>query len=671
MKRIVPVVIALAALSLRAQAQYPRIGNLWGVSPASVEYEKWSRYGLIVSSGGSLGTWRNFSAQLRKRNPRIVLLETAAFMNLGKPEATPFMRDEWYLRKPDGGKVIWWADQVYTPNLLVGPCLDALVKQSLAQADALVREKLIDGLFYDSVVGAATWLGDVDTNRDGKADRAADVDLRWCDAQCAFFDRVKGGLGGAAIVANDADTRHQTHINGRLFEGIRLLDQVDGGGMSIQEAVSILTGWMDGATRPGLTFAIATHPIGWQAHRVGVGNMVTSRGELDRARRDYRRMRFGLGVTLLTDAYYAYDLGTVWYGLPWWYAEYDAPLGRPLGPAREVALQTPALVASWSAGRSVDAMQLDQDITADARGIEGVVRDQNAGWRRLFGTRPSRIRFVPGRTYRVQAQCELTAATGLVQFQLRTPTGGWEQHDKGIRTFSGKKGDRWIIDVTVKPDAFDDYGAEWHMNGAGGLLLRSLTVTEPTQSYWERRFSGGAVLVNGGDRPLRVPLAQPMRRLKSAEAPLHALEADDGDAAFTCSSGWQSRQREDRIVGATYRVARKPGATAAWRFTAPAAGRYTLYACLPGGKGWTNAAIYRCGSSRAVIDQRGGDGGWVRVLQAEMKASETRELQLTSSGMGDTAADAIRVESVARFHDGSNAGAVALQPRDAVVLLAR
>ncbi len=671
MGRTVPVVIALAALGLRAEAQYPRIGNLWGVSPASVEYARWSRYGLIVSSGGSLGTWRNFSTQLRKRNPRIVLLETAAFMNLGKPEATPFMRDEWYLRKPDGGKVIWWADQVYTPNLLVGPCLDSLVKQSLIQADALVREKLVDGLFYDSVVGAATWLGDVDTDRDGKADRAADVDLRWCDAQCAFFDRVKGGLGGAAIVANDAATRHQTHINGRLFEGIRLLDQVDGGGMSIQEAVSILTGWMEGATQPGLTFAIATHPIGWQAHRVGVGSTVTSRGELDRARRDFRRMRFGLGVTLLTNAYYAYDLGTVWYGLPWWYAEYDAPLGRPLGPGREVALETPVSVASWRAGQATSAFQMDLGVEASPQGIRGGTEDASGGWRRLFGTRPSRIRFVPGRTYRIQAQCELTAATGLVQFQLRTPTGGWEKHDKGIRTFSGKKGDRWTIDVTVKPDAYDDYGAEWHMNGAGGLLLKGLTVTEPTRSYWERRFSGGAVLVNGGDRPLRVPLAQPMRRLKSAEAPLHTAEADDEETAFSCSAGWQSRIREDRVVGAGYRVARKPGARAAWRFTAPSDGLYTLFACLPGGRSWTSAALYRCGATRAVVDQRQGDGGWVRVMQVRMKAGEARTLDLVSSGPGETAADAVRIESAARLNDGATASAVVLPARDAAVLLNR
>ena len=45
---------------------------------------------------------------------------------------------------------------------------------------------------------------------------------------------------------------------------------------------------------------------------------------------DFARMRLGLTTALMTDAYFAYDVGTVWYGLPFWYGEYAAPLDAPV-----------------------------------------------------------------------------------------------------------------------------------------------------------------------------------------------------------------------------------------------------------------------------------------------------------------------------------------------------
>ena len=47
---------------------------------------------------------------------------------------------------------------------------------------------------------------------------------------------------------------------------------------------------------------------------------------------NFRRMRFGLGATLLTDAYFEDDL----YGAPTWFAEYEADLGQALADPKQV-----------------------------------------------------------------------------------------------------------------------------------------------------------------------------------------------------------------------------------------------------------------------------------------------------------------------------------------------
>jgi hypothetical protein len=53
---------------------------------------------------------------------------------------------------------------------------------------------------------------------------------------------------------------------------------------------------------------------------------------------NFRRVRFGLGVALLTDGYYGYDTGAEFYGSPTFYTEYEAKLGQAVAdPVRVYA----------------------------------------------------------------------------------------------------------------------------------------------------------------------------------------------------------------------------------------------------------------------------------------------------------------------------------------------
>jgi hypothetical protein len=665
-----------------AGQDYPRIANLWGGSPLSTDYEQWARYDLLVMAGGPTDAWRRFSQEVRARNPNVLLLDTAPLMNLGPPEQTPWMRDEWYLRRPDGEKIHWWAGQVYVPNLFIDECLAALLQQTEERCGELLREGTVDGVFYDSVVGAATWLGEVDTNRDGIADAPTEVNARWQERQNLFFDRLRERWPKMRILANDVDRGHAGHVNGRLFEGGPLLDRVANGGIGPEEVTAMLDTWMKDAVAPGLTFALMTHPIGWQGWRVGQGDKVTTRGELDRARRDFWRMRLGLATTLMTDAYYAYDLGTVWYGLPWWYAEYEAPLGKALGPAEEVFEVPPVTVWEWSAGQPTEGLVVDAAGRVTPEGIEGEVTDPHASWHRLFATDPAQVPLEPGKSYRIEADCEvLRQPTGTFQFNVRTGRGGWEHHDKGVAQNVGPTGSEWPIRTTIVPDDFDDYAVEWHLLGAGALRLKRLKITRVGESYWRREFAGGMALLNGTPQGFSVRLPRPLRRLRDEAAPRHVIEVDDADPGFSCEGAWQDRNGEGYYYGRGYRAAAKPGEMARWSFTALSEDTYTLFACVPSQAGPTRArraemtdsamySVVRPADGPAVtVDQRGGDGGWVWLLEVRLRAGEECQVTLCSGGAGLAAADAIRAESAARFNDGAVIEEVFLEPLDGVVLL--
>jgi hypothetical protein len=393
-------------------------------------------------------------------------------------------------------------------------------------------------------------------------------------------------------------------------------------------------------------------------------------------------MRLGLATTLMTDAYYAYDLGTVWYGLPWWYAEYEAPLGKALGPAEEVFEVPPVTVWEWSAGQPTEGLVVDAAGRVTPEGIEGEVTDPHASWHRLFATDPAQVPLEPGKSYRIEADCEvLRQPTGTFQFNVRTGRGGWEHHDKGVAQNVGPTGSEWPIRTTIVPDDFDDYAVEWHLLGAGALRLKRLKITRVGESYWRREFAGGMALLNGTPQGFSVRLPRPLRRLRDEAAPRHVIEVDDADPGFSCEGAWQDRNGEGYYYGRGYRAAAKPGEMARWSFTALSEDTYTLFACVPSQAGPTRArraemtdsamySVVRPADGPAVtVDQRGGDGGWVWLLEVRLRAGEECQVTLCSGGAGLAAADAIRAESAARFNDGAVIEEVFLEPLDGVVLL--
>ncbi|MHB1458045.1 MAG: hypothetical protein ACYC0V_14140, partial [Armatimonadota bacterium] len=111
------ILVIICVASLTAHAGYPKIANLWGCDPASTEYDVWSKYDMLITSGGSFESYSKFVSEVRSCNPQILIFGTAPFVNVASPAQSPWMKDEWYLHRSNGTKVSWWVDQLYAPNI--------------------------------------------------------------------------------------------------------------------------------------------------------------------------------------------------------------------------------------------------------------------------------------------------------------------------------------------------------------------------------------------------------------------------------------------------------------------------------------------------------------------------------------------------------------------------
>jgi hypothetical protein len=78
----------------------------------------------------------------------------------------------------------------------------------------------------------------------------------------------------------------------------------------------------------GVPQAPPAHTGLWQNAVQGAGDMMVAATE-------FQAMRYGLGVTLMTDGYFSNSpVGGSFYGAPTYYTEYEADLGFPKSAAR-------------------------------------------------------------------------------------------------------------------------------------------------------------------------------------------------------------------------------------------------------------------------------------------------------------------------------------------------
>lgn len=698
MKTKIIIIYTLIILSINCYcSDFPKTANLWGCPPNTQDFKTWAKYDMLVCYESPYNAFINLSKGTRAINPDIIILGTTPLANFANPDKWyPWIKSEWRLKDTQGKDITWWAGQVYTPNLLAEGTVDALVSYADGKlgdrggkTGDLIKENIIQGLMHDSVISTISLQGDIDTDLDGKRDNYTSVNKKWSEAQNLYFSKLRKLHPDIIIMANDADDTHMPYINARLWESARNLDLLMNTKVwSILDVVNKTNEWTKNSVAPPCSFSLASSSLGYDSWRVGLDEKnVATKGEVDRAIRELDRMRLGLYTTLMTDAFYGYDFGTVYYGNPnFWYAEYEAPLGNPTGNARAIFEKKPKNIIDWKAGDTNNIFNGRENIgklTED--GYKATCSDNSDTWNVIFSTDPKILNFRSGKTYNIELECLiLERATECFQFALRSEKGGWEFADRGRQEYIGTDGKTITVKMTAVPGNYDDYRLEGFLKGNGSLLVKKLTVQEVGEYYMERDFTNGKVILNAKSKPITIKLPMSMRKIKDDFAPKTTIEIDNENTNLTRSNGaWLTAEGAfNRYCGKNHIWSLDKDASFTWDITVPESDTYSIFASLPGDykvPEWkvypesnipfTKTAIYRIKNKTFTVNQSDADGGWVKIASLNLIKDKKYTISVNNTEEGRLAADSIRLESKTRRNNGAVINKVTLSPLDGIILL--
>jgi hypothetical protein len=434
------------------------------------------------------------------------------------------------------------------------------------------------------------------------------------------------------------------------------------------------------------------------------------------ARSEYQYMRFGLAFTLMRDGYFTHELGDSWHGQDWDYDELKHPLGAALGEAAQAPVLSPP---PPPVPPPVPLSNSSWALWVRAPGA-------NASWALDPAARPPFPGAPPAARVDVAASDGAADSIDLYQSPLALRAGGYSLQFWARASADGvplhlnarKAGGDWHsfgldADValsaawaryTVNFSSVSDGSAarlSWQLGrapagAAAWVAAPSLSGDSSPLPVLLREFECGVAIVNGHTEAVVVDLsaaAPALRRLDGQQAPRVQLIVDDASAAFHPGAGaWavgqfdsgyspSSPQSEEvRPENGFFHhwasgAARAPGGSSARFDLAVPAGAYNVSlwwpAAVPARAAWATAARLALspGGTNATVDlsRQGGDEWLLLFAGAQLGPDSALTVECPAGG-GDCIADAVLVESEARFNDGAPAPQVALQPLDGIIL---
>jgi hypothetical protein len=203
---------------------------------------------------------------------------------------------------------------------------------------------------------------------------------------------------------------------------------------------------------------------------------------------------------------------------------------------------------------------------------------------------------------------------------------------------------------------------------------------------YRRQFAKGAAVVNGTNQWQTVTMPAGYRRLTGSQAPKYQYIVNDSGLEFSTTGSWQEMSYHTPLWKVDppfyhdwgYQCHQMDGreGTAQWDLGIRADGVYTIeawWAAAPGQTSWTHRAFYDVMAGETVLatgvlDQSTTGDQWHLIAQVPLSAAARPYVRLRNDGDGSVIADALYVQSTARYNDGSKAPQVTLAPFDAVVL---
>ena len=375
---------------------FPRSAVTWLNQDYLPTVDELARYDLVIMDS----EWANrvdhsFFAQLRVRNPKIVLL---AYVNLvdypprlGTPEyyadryslwqyrdaVTSTFPQEWLARTAAGQPVSQWPNSVMANLADTAPEVNGQTFAEYAAhwvADRVWSTGLWNGGFLDvwgdRIYGSDRTSWDVDRN--GTDDPEAVIygtGGPWERGITRAEEIMREAMPDAVLVANGDRTLSDQRLDGRAFESFA------DASADIQRYVQLSAG--DGRRNPGLMLTI-------DRRRVAAGSP-----------QEFRNARFFLTGTLLQDGYWS-PMG-ISYGELAYYDELDGGglgrgyLGRPMVPDPAAdRVRAPYVVGIGTIAPGVVRRDFEHGIVLNNSTTEPVTVDLQGTFRRLRGTQDPR-----------------------------------------------------------------------------------------------------------------------------------------------------------------------------------------------------------------------------------------------------------------------------------------
>lgn len=686
---------------------YPRISNLWSWRLTEDGYKDYlSKLQLAVP-----GTYDPEGLRrIRAVNPDIVLLATLQPLEYFNDE--PPIPDDYFLKDVSGQRITLWPG-TYRLNL-TKPEVVAFNVHRL-QETIKNSDMLFDGAFFDSFILDISGQKydsygnpiQIDADGDGVPDNPATLDATWREGLLEMVRLWRESMPGAYVTGHLSKGADEL---GNLFDGDNLgflcVDIIDGR-QTFGYAWDRYHGWTSDQSNPNITVIDTGAP-----NELGYGYGVYSNFQepeqnipsdvLEFTQTWYPTMRFGLAFALMGNGLYERHFSDVLYCEEWWYDEFDFRLGAPLGSAynsptadSDMSLPKPLFSeGNYESPSSYWQLAALPDADVKLSYDEGPASGQRAA-RIDINSLPSKavpydviffreLQVQKDVTYRLSFSAKSSAHRSILA-SLQHRGGDWENLGFWKEISLGQEWKKYETMFTATGDC-TDAGLQFFLaSTTGTVFIDDVCLEEMPLDVYRRDFENGIVLLNGTTERQTVSLGEGYTRIVGSQAPMwQYILDDDKDALYT--GQWKSTHHDTpewkpdppfyHDWGSSCRESADSDAYADYDLTIPANGIYTFKVWLPDAPNRTKrtkSALYEIVAGGKVIaskklDQTNSPDSWQTVATVTVKTKDKPQLRLRNEGSGILYADAVYVESKARYNDGSPTREVTLEPYDGIIL---
>jgi len=690
-----------------ANPSFPRKGNLWG---------SWQ----VLQNGGidhckRIDLWQGagFSeaqvAQLRALNPDVLVLDSINTIEHTDAEQLN-IPDSYWLKDTSGKRIEVW-NGAYRLNITRPEV--AKYQAQFAYQRLLDMNLCMDGMFFDNFMTSQSWVTQdmwgnpvqIDADRDGLPDAPAALDAAWRAGVFAELEAWRQLMPYAYTTGHlqdstSADTQAIFNGNSIGFSAPGAKD----GSRTFPDLWNAYNSWWLSGRQPVITMIESGPPF-----EIGYGygyqpfNDIPA-ATLEFARTFYPYMRWGLGVTLMNDGYFAQELGDTWHGNDWWYDELDYDLGYPTGPARRLDLGTTpstdwiinggfeqALSPTWtswvntSVGAAATFSRDTSQVAAGGASCRVDVGNIGQGMDWHIALMQMNVPVSKGTSYDLSFKVRSDTPH---PFSVAIQKGAPDWHGYGLSKALTATGPTWqSFSVTFEAtDTASDGRLSFNVGAKTGTLwIDDVKLMQHPPDLFRRDFDHGAVLLNATKMRQSLPVTGQYRRLTGEQAPRYQYVVDDAEAGFSPGAWTAASYDSGQWValgpwfhdwGSGCHQSSSTTEPATWDLGLRSDDTYSLDAwwpAAPTASTWSSQVRYEVVVNGQVIDSKifdqtqGGDQ-WHRIATVTLVASAGAQVRITNLQDKPAIADAILVQSTARYNDGSDASSVDLEPMDAIVM---